>query len=389
MRNFIQACVCGLTLFAGASVAADQDPQPPGPIAQDVVTPDDAVIQGSLAVGLDAVDGEVFGFDSIRLKENNTRLSFVDTSASAGFASNDWTIIANESASGGRNLLGFMDKGATGGDMGADTGVLSFYVLAGAGSDSLMVDQNSRVGLGTATPGLKLHMVNSDTPGVRLDQNGTGGFTPQIWDVAGNEANFFIRDVTGGSRLPFRIRPGAPTSSIDISAIGRVGVGTASPNAKMHVVADSTVGEGMLIGPATTAANTATLHVEGTAFISKTIEIGSSRTRKENIRDLSLAEAKDVLKDLQPVHFNYIADEQKQLGFIAEDVPEMVSTKSRKSLIPMDFVAVLTKVVQDHEVREGDLRKTVQAQQELLKAMEARMAAMEARLAKAEKTDGK
>ena len=37
-----------------------------------------------------------------------------------------------------------------------------------------------------------------------------------------------MRDVTGGSRLPFRIRPGAPTSSIDITADGNVGIGTAS-----------------------------------------------------------------------------------------------------------------------------------------------------------------
>jgi hypothetical protein len=34
-----------------------------------------------------------------------------------------------------------------------------------------------------------------------------------------------VRDLTGGSRLPFRIRPGAPTSSIDIGANGNVGVG--------------------------------------------------------------------------------------------------------------------------------------------------------------------
>src|SRR4030095_7226925 len=47
--------------------------------------------------------------------------------------------------------------------------------------------------------------------------------------IAGNEANFFVRDVTSGSRLPFRIRPGAPTSSLDIAANGFVGVGTASP----------------------------------------------------------------------------------------------------------------------------------------------------------------
>ncbi len=61
---------------------------------------------------------------------------------------------------------------------------------------------------------------NTDTPVVRLDQTNGSGFTPQIWDVAGNEANFFVRDVTGGSKLPFRVRPGAPTSAIDIGANG-------------------------------------------------------------------------------------------------------------------------------------------------------------------------
>jgi Chaperone of endosialidase len=69
----------------------------------------------------------------------------------------------------------------------------------------------------------------------RLEQNNTGGFTAQTWDIAGNEANFFVRDVTGGSLLPFRIRPGAPTSSIDIAANGKVGVGTGSPNARVDI----------------------------------------------------------------------------------------------------------------------------------------------------------
>ena len=69
---------------------------------------------------------------------------------------------------------------------------------------------------------LPLLLKSPDTPGVRLEQTGTGGYTPQTWDVAGNEANFFVRDLTGGGRLPFRIRPGAPTSSLDISATGDV-----------------------------------------------------------------------------------------------------------------------------------------------------------------------
>jgi hypothetical protein len=68
--------------------------------------------------------------------------------------------------------------------------------------------------------GLKLK--SADTPGIGLVQTGDSGFTAQTWDVAGNETNFFIRDITSGSRLPFRIRPGAPTGGIDIQASGEV-----------------------------------------------------------------------------------------------------------------------------------------------------------------------
>lgn len=78
---------------------------------------------------------------------------------------------------------------------------------------------------------------NQDTPIVRLDQTG-GGFTPQIWDVAGNEANFFVRDTTAGSQLPFRIFPGAKTNSLTVRD-GAVGIGTNVPAKGLDVVGDS------------------------------------------------------------------------------------------------------------------------------------------------------
>src|SRR5881396_874285 len=213
--------------------------------APDVVTPDDEDIQGSLCVGLDCVNNEVFGFDTIRLKENNTRIQFNDTSTSAGFPTNNWQIRANDSANGGANFLGFVDQGATG---TSETGTIVFSVAAGAPANSVKVDSSGRLGLRTATPVLDVHANTSNTPAIRLEQNNGGGFTAQTWDIAGNEANFFVRDVTGGSRLPFRVRPGAPTSSIDISASGNVGVGTASPNAsaKLHVKVDDIPGVFML-----------------------------------------------------------------------------------------------------------------------------------------------
>ena len=199
----------------------------------DQVIPDDLIVQGSICAGLDCVNNENFGFDTIRVKENNTRIQFDDTSTSAGFATNNWQIRANSSASGGGSFLAFVDQGATG---NSETGTIVFEVDAGAPANSVRVASTGKVGLRTATPVLDMHANTTDTPAIRLEQNNSGGFTAQTWDVAGNEANFFVRDVTGGSLLPFRIRPGAPTSSIDIAASGNVGIGTASPtNAKLYI----------------------------------------------------------------------------------------------------------------------------------------------------------
>ncbi len=90
----------------------------------------------------------------------------------------------------------------------------------------------------------------------------------------------------------------------------------------------------------------------------------SSRELKENIRVLTADEAKDVLEDLNPVRFNYKADqEEESVGFIAEDVPDLVASKDRKGLSPMDVVAVLTKVVQEQQKVNNELQKANQEQQ--------------------------
>jgi len=220
------------TVADGALVApeAREERKAPAKAASDLpvkdqVIADDLIVQGSACVGLDCVANESFGFDTIRLKENNTRIKFDDTSTGS-FPANDWQLTANDSASGGASKFSIED--VTGSKV-------PFTITAGASTNSIFVDSTGRLGLKTATPVLDIHVATSNTPAMRLEQNNSGGFTAQTWDIAGNEANFFVRDVTGGSRLPFRIRPGAPTSSIDINASGNVGVGTASPSTKLHV----------------------------------------------------------------------------------------------------------------------------------------------------------
>jgi hypothetical protein len=105
---------------------------------------------------------------------------------------------------------------------------------AGAQDDVLFVT-GDKVGIGTAAPATELHVATGDAPEIRLEQNGSGGQTPQTWDLAGDEAGFFVRDVTNGALVPLRIAPNAPTSSVEVAASGHVGLGTASPAAPFHV----------------------------------------------------------------------------------------------------------------------------------------------------------
>ena len=43
------------------------------------------------------------------------------------------------------------------------------------------------------------------------------------------------------------------------------------------------------------------------------------------------------------------APTEAHIGFIAEDVPDLVATQDRRSLATMDLLAVVTKVVQDQQ----------------------------------------
>jgi len=65
---------------------------------------------------------------------------------------------------------------------------------------------------------------------------------------------------------------------------------------------------------------------------------------------LTVDEAMQALDGLRPSRFNYKVDkEDEYVGFIAEDVLELVATKDRKGLSSIDLTAVLAKVVQEQQ----------------------------------------
>ncbi len=203
----------------------------------------DVHIEGSLQIGTGAASGYNFGFDTFVMTEDNLRMYFDDTSASGSFPANDWRFTFNDSSNGGSNFFSIDD--VTGGRS-------PFRIDAGATNNSLYIESGGNVGFGTNNPAVNLHNVEGNTPTLRLEQDGSSGFTPQSWDLAGNEANFFIRDVTNGSRLPFRIQPNTPDNTITLRASGTVGVGTFSPNtnASIHM---SATDKGILVNRMTTA----------------------------------------------------------------------------------------------------------------------------------------
>lgn len=95
----------------------------------------------------------------------------------------------------------------------------------------------------------------------------------------------------------------------------------------------------------------------------------SSRAYKQDIELLGADTAMSILRDLQPVTYRFkTAPDHLNAGFIAEDVPELVSTPDRKGLASMDFVAVLTKALQE--------------QQRTIEDLTAKLTALESRLAK-------
>src|ERR1700733_4815382 len=142
------ALMLGATFITSGKAAADQ------------VIPDDLIVQGSACVGLDCVNNESFGFDTIRLKENNPRIKFDDTSTLAGFPANDWQLTANDSASGGLNKFSIENT---------TVATVPFTIVGAAPTNSLVIDSSGRMGLRTSTPGLDINIRTGNTPAHRLE----------------------------------------------------------------------------------------------------------------------------------------------------------------------------------------------------------------------------
>jgi hypothetical protein len=196
------------------------------------------------------------------------------------------------------------------------------------GESSQIFDDGNRVGIGTTTPAQRLEVngsiqineQNSSVAGLMITQS--GGETGYIMH---NRAS----TLTIGS---------GSVDRVTIDREGNVGIGVTRPSHPLEL------------------ANGAYVSAGGVWTNS------SSRQDKENIAGLSAEEALGALAQLEPVQYNY-RDEagESYLGFIAEDVPELVATNDRRGLSAMDIVAVLTRVIQQQQQRIEQLESRIDA----------------------------
>lgn len=204
---------------------------------------------------------------------------------------------------------------------------LTKFTKPTVGGSSQVYDDGRNIGIATTDPKQ------------RLEVNGN----IQIHERNSNVAGLMITQAAGETGYIMHNRASTLTigaGSVDritIDNAGNVGIGASRPSHPLEMASGAHVTAG---GVWTNS---------------------SSRQDKENIAELTPEEALAALASLEPVRFNYRADASDEyVGFIAEDVPELVASRDRTGLSAMDIVAVLTKVVQ--------------AQQARIEALEARLA---------------
>jgi hypothetical protein len=172
------------------------------------------------------------------------------------------------------------------------------------------------------------------------------GYDGSAWRQTALISGWIDGTVSAGV-VPMQIRFYTGSTSLQqsmvITSAGKVGIGTSDPQYLLQLQGGA--------------------YSDGTNWYS-----GSSRDYKENIRELDTDEALLAFNKLDPVTFNYKTNnEERHVGFIAEDVPDLIATKDRKGLSPMDIVALLTKVIQEQQKTISELSEKVSKLEKLIK----------------------
>ena len=113
------------------------------------------------------------------------------------------------------------------------------------------------------------------------------------------------------------------------------------------------------------------LNIEGDIFYQGTLWQSSSRDLMNNdTSELAIEEANQILMELNPIKFNY--NNSSHIGFISEEVPDLLASSDKKAICPVDILAVLTKTVKDQQQSINQLNNEIAILHEDLRRLKRR-----------------
>tara|TARA_R100001163_G_scaffold9379_3_gene8995 strand:+ start:5384 stop:10621 length:5238 start_codon:yes stop_codon:yes gene_type:complete len=221
-----------------------------------------------------AHDGDV----GIGTASPSSILHVVGGSATIPTLSSSFPFTISNNGNSGMNIIssGTTNAGQINfGDEGdADAGILRYdhndnsMRFTTNASEAMRIDSSGNVGVGSSSPSSKL-TVAGDIEQTTGDLKYTGGIN---WDIAHHGAS---------QNIVFSTTPsgGSATERMRIRHDGRVGIGTASPSAPLHVVGNSYVQSGTLFTDAITAYSGSSISINaGSSHLAATVN-GSERMR--------------------------------------------------------------------------------------------------------------
>ncbi len=145
---------------------------------------------------------------------------------------------------------------------------------------------------------------------------------------------------------------------------------TASASKGFMATKQGTGGAEFEIRNTTNSYQNVSLHLGNGAYCSSTGQWinASSREYKEDIKPLSAEVALKAFEKLNPVTFKFKRDKNKEVnvGFIAEEVPDIVASPDRKGINSLEVVALLTKVVKEQQRIIQEQAKQLEKQKTLI-----------------------
>ncbi len=243
-----------------------------------------------------------------------------------------------------------------------NSNAIPITVRSGAPTNSFLIDQTGKIGLGTNNPLAPLHVHKAAQASVaetiarfNVSDDAIGKL---VISNASSANGSFVPKIQG-------------TSAAAAGALGMEGVITSDTGstAAIYYSARTAAGGQLSNRPLVWYLNNGGLRVAILAnghITANAFDVVSSRTMKDNITDLDSRTASEALRQLTPVEFVYKDDPaaEKQVGFIAEDVPEIVANADRKSVPVMDVLALVTRVVKDQQQTINEQKKAIDAQRQ-------------------------